>query len=132
MATFIGRTNLIEAEYAASTKTVAVGDVTFAMPGISAEADAPVTLSIRPEDFQMSPVGDSKEGNRIRCRIVDEVFLGLNTHYHVEIPGGQVVEIIHESVMDSHFAIGEDIDLVIKTEKINVFTRDGERNLTHE
>ena len=65
----------------------------------------------------------------IKSTISDSVFLGLNTHYFVELPNKQIIEIIHESVMDSGFKPGDTVYLNIKIEKINVFSKDGNRNL---
>ncbi|MCK5737155.1 MAG: ABC transporter ATP-binding protein, partial [Spirochaetaceae bacterium] len=132
VATFIGRTNLIEAEYSAENKSMMMNGFSFPMDRLRVDTDQQVTLSIRPEDFQMSAEKPAGRAGGIKCRITDEVFLGLNTHYHVEIPGGQDVEIIHESEMNSPFKAGDDVWLTLKTEKLNVFTRDGNRNLIHE
>jgi iron(III) transport system ATP-binding protein len=131
VATFIGRTNLVEAEYSASTRKVKMKGYEFTMEGVKAETDTAVTLSIRPEDFQISAADDPEVKDGVKSRIADEVFLGLNTHFHVEIPGGQIVEIIHESEMDSPFKTGDEVWLSLNPEKINVFTRDGSRNLIH-
>lgn len=100
----------------------------FGMDTISCENDEPVVLSIRPEDIQMTK--DPSDG--IKSTIADHIFLGLNTHYLVELPNKQIVEIIHESVMESDFKSGDTVYLKIKTEKINVFTKDGNRNLIRE
>lgn len=125
VATFIGRTNLIDAEYRSADKTVRIDEHVFEMDNLSCDTDSPVVLSIRPEDFQMSK--DTTEG--IKSTISDNIFLGLNTHYLVELPNKQTIEIIHESVMDSTFKPGDTVYLSIKTEKINVFSKDGNRNL---
>ncbi|MCK5674589.1 MAG: TOBE domain-containing protein, partial [Spirochaetales bacterium] len=65
----------------------------------------------------------------IKSTISDSVFLGLNTHFFISLPNKQTIEIIHESVMDSSFRKGDTIYLNIKTDKINVFSKDGNRNL---
>ncbi len=131
VATFIGRTNLIEAEYSSAEKLVKMSGHEFEIESLHFDSDAHVILSIRPEDFQMSDARPSGKTQGIKCRITDEVFLGLNTHYHVEIPGGQNIEIIHESVMDSPFKTGDEVWITIKSEKLNVFSQDGSRNLIH-
>ncbi|MDT8298375.1 MAG: ABC transporter ATP-binding protein, partial [Spirochaetaceae bacterium] len=129
VATFIGRTNLIEADYSVSDRTIRIDGHEFVLDGVNADTDTPVILSIRPEDLQIY-ARDVPGG--IQSRIVDEVFLGLNTHYQVELPGGKVVEIIHESDMNSPFNAGDEVRLGLNTDKINIFTRDGSRNLIHE
>ena len=125
VATFIGRTNLVDAEYSSTDKMVRMDGYEFRMDNLSSETDSSVVLSIRPEDFQMSK--DTTQG--IRSTIADHIFLGLNTHYLVELPNKQTIEIIHESVMDSTFKAGDTVYLNIKAEKINVFSKDGNRNL---
>ncbi len=125
VATFIGRTNLIDAEYTSTNKMVRMNDYDFEMDNLSCETDSPIVLSIRPEDFQMSK--DTSGG--IKSTISDNIFLGLNTHYLVELPNKQTIEIIHESVMDGSFKPGDTVYLSIKTEKINAFSKDGNRNL---
>ena len=132
VATFIGRTNLVEADYSVADKSVKMNGYEFKMDGVKAESDTPVMLSIRPEDFQISAADVSGDKSGVKSRITDEVFLGLNTHFQVEIPGGQIVEIIHESEMNSPFKTGDQVWLTLNSEKINVFTRDGSRNLIHE
>ena len=125
VATFIGRTNLIDAEFNFDTKIVQMDGYNFKMDNLSCETNSPVILSIRPEDFHMSK--DKSDG--IKSTISDSVFLGLNTHFFISLPNKQTIEIIHESVMDSSFRKGDTIYLNIKTDKINVFSKDGNRNL---
>ena len=128
VATFIGRTNLIDAEFNAAGKKVKMDGYEFKMDNLSCEEDSSIVLSIRPEDFQMSK--DISKG--IKTTINDSIFLGLNTHYFITLPGGQTIEIIHESVMDSNYKPGDTVYLNIKSEKINVFSKDGNRNLISE
>ncbi len=42
------------------------------------------------------------------------------------------VEIIHESVMDLQYRPGDVVFLNIKSDKINVFSKDGNRNFSRE
>jgi len=127
VATFIGRTNLIEAKYDSKNKRVVMDGFAFLMENISCENDCSIMLSIRPEDFLMSK--DLTDG--IECTISDSIFLGLNTHYLITFPNNQTVEIIHESDMNSTFKPGDTVYLSIKTEKINIFSKDGNRNLLY-
>jgi iron(III) transport system ATP-binding protein len=126
VAAFIGRTNLIEARYSASSGTVRLGAHELPVERLPLDSDASVILSIRPEDMRMDP--EAKDG--IRCAVTDSVFLGMNTHYAVELPDGKAVEIIHESAMDRRFKSGDAVTLRVKTEKINVFSEDGSKNLS--
>ena len=134
VATFIGRTNLIDAEYSAATGKIRMDSFEFGLDRLECAADTPVVLSIRPEDFQMSreesssPSGGS---SGIRGTIADSIFLGLNTHYLVSLPNKQLIEIIHESSMDSMYKAGDSVRLQIRTDKLNVFSKDGKRNLAY-
>jgi iron(III) transport system ATP-binding protein len=128
VATFIGNTNLIDGNYHSETNTVTLPDYEFKVENLSGEKSAPVILSIRPEDFVMS----QKDEGGIRCTIADSLFLGLNTHYTVKLPGGKSIEIIHESDINTLYNNGDTIFLNIKIDKINIFSKDGSRNLRHK
>ena len=130
VATFIGRSNVIKG------KLVVDGGKTYleTLSGYRAEIhtvrpeqqkEQEITLSVRPEEFLLDR--DSTEGI---CAIVDDcVFLGLNTHYFVHLSSGEEVEIIQESSIDSVIEPGSEIKLKINTDKVNLFTADGEENI---
>ena len=128
VATFIGSTNLIEGEFNPADKIVKLPDYELRIENLPCDRNTPVILSIRPEDFGMT----KKDEGGIRSTISDSLFLGLNTHYFVELPGGQNIEIIHESDMNSVFQTGDTVYLNIKADKINAFSKDGSRNLSRE
>jgi len=127
VATFIGRTNLVEGEYLKEKNLVLVAGTALEMNLPGAETGGTVILSIRPEDFIIT---DNPEGG-IESTVSDSIFLGLNTHYLVSFPGGKEVEIIHESDMENRYKPGQKVFLRLKTEKINVFSQDGSRNLSY-
>ena len=128
VATFIGSTNLIEGDFNSADNTVKLPDYELRIENLPCNRNTPVILSIRPEDFGMT----KKDQGGIRSTITDSLFLGLNTHYFVKLPGGQNIEIIHESVMNSVFRTGDTVYLNIKVDKINAFSKDGSRNLSRE
>ena len=130
VATFIGRSNVIKG------KLVVDGGKTYleTLSGYRAEIhtvrpeqqkEQEITLSVRPEEFLLDR--DSTEG--ISAIVDDCVFLGLNTHYFVHLSSGEEVEIIQESSIDSVIAPGREIKLKINTDKVNLFTADGEENI---
>ena len=130
VATFIGRSNVIKG------KLVVDGGKTYleTLSGYRAEIhtvrpeqqkDQEITLSVRPEEFLLDR--DSTEG--ISAIVDDCVFLGLNTHYFVHLSSGEEVEIIQESSIDSIIEPGSEIKLKINTDKVNLFTADGEENI---
>ncbi|MCQ2411525.1 MAG: ABC transporter ATP-binding protein [Sphaerochaetaceae bacterium] len=129
VATFIGRTNVINAEL-----KVKNGKTMLALPGYEVEMnnilkdeakDRKVIASIRPEELVVNK--DATEG--IKATVDDAVFLGLNTHYFVHFENGEKAEIIQESLIDSIIEKGTEIYLGVKTEKINVFDEEGNKNL---
>ena len=130
VATFIGRSNVIKG------KLVVDGGKTYleTLSGYRAEIhtvrpeqqkEQEITLSVRPEEFLLDR--DSTEG--ISAIVDDCVFLGLNTHYFVHLSSGEEVEIIQESYIDSVIEPGSEIKLKINTDKVNLFTADGEENI---
>ena len=130
VATFIGRSNVIKG------KLVVDGGKTYleTLSGYRAEIhtvrpeqqkEQEITLSVRPEEFLLDR--DSTEG--ISAIVDDCVFLGLNTHYFVHLSSGEEVEIIQESSIDSIIEPGSEIKLTINTDKVNLFTADGEENI---
>ena len=130
VATFIGHTNVIDAEIEMNGN-----DAMLVLPsGYKVKLETirdemkknqKVKASIRPEELVVDP--NSKEG--IKAVIDDAVFLGLNTHYFVHFEDGEKAEIIQESKIDSIIEKGKEIYLTVKTEKINVFTEDGSENI---
>ena len=130
VATFIGRSNVIKG------KLVVDGGKTYleTLSGYRAEIhtvrpeqqkEQEITLSVRPEEFLLDR--DSTEG--ISAIVDDCVFLGLNTHYFVHLSSGEEVEIIQESSIDSVIEPGSEIKMKINTDKVNLFTADGEENI---
>ena len=130
VAPFIGRSNVIKG------KLVVDGGKTYleTLSGYRAEIhtvrpeqqkEQEITLSVRPEEFLLDR--DSTEG--ISAIVDDCVFLGLNTHYFVHLSSGEEVEIIQESSIDSIIEPGSEIKLKINTDKVNLFTADGEENI---
>ena len=130
VSTFIGRTNILK-----SRLEVKDGNAYIILPGnhkilletLLEEEKKPqeIILSIRPEELFVQEAG--KEG--VKAVIDDAIFLGLNTHYFVHFEDGEKAEIIQESQIDSILEKGSTISLGIKTYKINVFDKDGKRNL---
>ncbi len=130
VATFIGHTNVIDAEL-----KVEDGDAYLYLPGgykvkmdtirDEEKKDRKVKASIRPEELVVDR--NNKEG--IKAVIDDAVFLGLNTHYFVHFEDGETAEIVQESKIDSIIEKGTEIRLGVKTEKINIFDEKGEHNL---
>ena len=130
VSSFIGRSNVVPAELKME------GDASFLVFSNGKKAEIrnvdsafrenrKVKLSVRPEEFLLC----GKEEELLHARITESIFLGLNTHYMVELETGDRAEIIQESTISNILTVGEEISLKINTEKVNVFTEDGEKNI---
>lgn len=130
VSSFIGRSNVVPAELKME------GDASFLVFSNGKKAEIrnvdgafrenrKVELSVRPEEFLLC----GKEEELLHARITESIFLGLNTHYTVELETGDRAEIIQESTISNILTVGEEISLKINTEKVNVFTEDGEKNI---
>ncbi|MDO4701094.1 MAG: ABC transporter ATP-binding protein [Erysipelotrichaceae bacterium] len=129
VATFIGRTNVLDATliYENQTHYVKLTD-TYQMELDTIEknitTNQDVKVSIRPEEFYISDEG-------LEAIVDSSVFLGLNTHYFIHLKEtNQKIEVIQESSIDNIIERGTTIKLAIKKEKINVFDSIDEHSLT--
>ena len=83
----------------------------------------PVVVSVRPEEFVIG----AEEG--LPAVIKSSVFIGLNTHYFVELENKQEVEIIQDTDAGDVIADGERICLAVKAHKVNVFHAESKESL---
>ena len=130
VANFVGHTNLIKGKL-----EIDDGKAYLCLPGnckvllntIKPEEmnNQEIVASIRPEEF----VVHTEHIDGMKAVVEDSVFLGLNTHYFVRFEDGETAEIIQESQIDSIIPKGKEVYLTIKTEKINIFDKDGNHNL---
>ncbi len=124
VATFIGRTNIIEAK-ASAGKIVFKDGYQVELPGLKNAENQEVLCSIRPEEFVICK-GDEMG---IRGTVKEFTYLGLNTHYSIELEDGDTVEIVEESSIKEELQPGQKVMLQVKKEKINVFNKQGDTNL---
>ena len=127
VATFIGRTNIVKGKLERKDDLdyiILGGKHRYLISSLNDKArfNEEVLVSIRPEEF----VVNEKDNGGLRGRIKDSIFLGLNTHYYLELDSGDEVEVIQESKIDSIIPAGTEVYLSIKTEKINIFSKDGD------
>ena len=126
VATFIGKSNLIQARLkAAGGKAVLAFQNGYEaeIPAVREEElrDRDVTVSIRPEELLVQPCQEGSDAVGLKATIQDSVFLGSNTHYFVELETGEDVEIIQESEIDSIIPPGSRVVLTLKAQKVNLF-----------
>ena len=131
VATFIGRTNVLDAEVRSSGDKAILSFPCGFRAGVLGIAGAgadhgKVRASVRPEEFVIMENG----GDGIPAVVEESVFLGLTTHYFVRLESGEEVEIIRESTVDENIRRGVKVRLGLKLEKINVFSFDGGTNLS--
>ena len=125
VSTFIGRTNVLECTTEEGAIKFKDG---FRLPMnnlVDCKAGEEVIASIRPEELVINEHGEDGIG----ATVAYSTFLGLNTHYFVDLDDGQRVEIVQESKIDDIIENGTKIKLGVKAEKINVFTKDGSKTL---
>ena len=124
VATFIGRTNIIPAKIENGILMFSNG-YHVEQEQLKQAKDQEALCSIRPEEFVICPNGD----DGIQGIVKEYTYLGLNTHYAVETKDGSVVEIVEESSMEEELNPGQSVLLQVKKHKINVFNKEGSRNL---
>ena len=132
VSTFIGLSNILEAKVFAEgeTRGVDFGGYRAAMQNLSAEAGAGenVRVSVRPEEFVISPSGT--EG--LSAVVSSRVFLGSTVHYFLELDDGKEIEVIDEADRLEMVSEGARVRLTVKSGKINVFDGKGVRALLSE
>ena len=131
VATFIGKSNLIHAELVcegASCRVRFGNGYSEEMPYVAeaARRNRKIVLSARPEELL---VHTDLSGAGIGAVIKDSVFLGLNTHYFVEMETGEEAEIIQESRIDSILNPGTKVRLTLNAVKANAFDSESGRSL---
>lgn len=122
VATFIGKTNIL------SGKLKMNGDVPelefkdgFKIPVNSVDQNVmveDVKISCRPEEFTVNKMNDKKG---IKAVIKDSIFLGLETHYYVELDTGEEAEIVEVSDIEKIIEPGTEVYLDVDIKKVNLF-----------
>lgn len=123
VANFIGTSNFIPATLESGTVKFDSG---YAVPmeSLATVENQPVLTSIRPEEFTIS----AGKGEGISGVVIDSSYLGMNTHYFVEVGTDLIVEVIQES-QEVLIKENEAVSLKVKKEKINIFDERGSVNL---
>lgn len=124
VASFIGRTNILGAKI--KENVLIIGDTyRLSLEHFKRLPDLEVLCSIRPEDFVLTQAGEDGIGGVLKeCS-----YLGLNTHYVVDIGGGVLVDVIEESSLDEELQPGQTTLLQVKGHRINLFDKEGSTNL---
>ncbi len=83
-----------------------------------------VLVSVRPQEFIINHNPDGIKGT-----IISNMFLGINTHYFIDIGKGNEVEVIQDADIDELIPEGTIVYLKIKANKINIFDAKEEKTL---
>lgn len=86
-----------------------------------------VLISVRPEEFIIN-----RNGKGIKATIKSSVFLGLTTHYFIELDNGQEVEVIQNSDVEDIIPNETPINLTVDSKKVNVFNYESKYTLIKE
>ena len=134
VATFIGRSNMMEGTLHVEDGPEGGPRAVVEMPtGYRAVfnnvlpenlKEQKVKVCARPEELLLE-----NDGEGLSAVVDDCVFLGLNTHYFAHLTSGEKVEVIQESTIDSIIEPGTAVRLRLNTDKANLFSEDGSRNL---
>ncbi len=130
VATFIGQSNLMDASIhkeAGKTFLQFSDAYRLAMENLkpSVENGQKVCVSVRPEEFVITR--NASEG--IRAEVKSSVFLGATIHYFLTGPNSMELEVVQDAEDALIVPEGTEVFLLPKSERINVFTEDGEHSL---
>lgn len=130
VSSFIGLSNILEAKIA---KQDGNAFIVFGAGGYQVKMDnlcdevidgQPILVSVRPEEFIISTGGEG-----LKATIKNSVFIGLTTHYFVQLENGQEVEVIQHHDTEEIAPDGGQIMLTVKSHKINAFNADSKYTL---
>lgn len=132
VANFIGHSNELEGSLTKENGQMVISvcdDYSFVLNNVKEEhcqeGVLPVKLAVRPEEWIIQE--ETEAG--IDGTIIDSIFLGLNTHYLIQLSNGKEVEAVKESEIDSILPKGKNVKLQIKSHKVNVFLEGGSENI---
>lgn len=124
VASFIGTNNVLRGKYLPSLEKIVLDCGYEFSKKLKTNEEEDVLVSIRPEDFFITDL------EKMKVNMLDNIFLGANTHYHLVNENNEELDVLEESNFNK---IKENVKFVdIKLDKINVFSKDGLKNLTEE
>lgn len=126
VSTFIGLSNVLNGKITGDGKGVDFGGYMVEMDNLNelAKPNAPVLVSVRPEEF----VIDRAAGEGLKAVVKNRVFLGSTIHYFLEM-GDKELEVIDRADNLEMIPAGAQVTLTAKANKINVFDESGARSL---
>ena len=130
VSSFIGLSNFIDAQITQDgTGTLCIefaNGYRVRMENLSEDAKngQKVIVAVRPEEFVIRT-----EGNGLKAIVKNSVFIGVATHYFVQLEDGQDIEAIQDQDEQEIIPDGASIVLTVKHHKINVFSSENKATL---
>lgn len=126
---FIGISNIIEATYEKSDGKTYIhfgNGYREEMYNLvdSVESGTKVLASVRPQEFIIT-----SNTNAIKAVVQSSMFLGVNTHYFVELENGEMAEVIQDPDVTEIIPNGSEIFLQVKPHKMNIFDIEKQESL---
>ncbi|HEX6271150.1 MAG TPA: ABC transporter ATP-binding protein [Anaerolineales bacterium] len=72
-----------------------------------------VSVAVRPEKLRLN--AESQDGNNLKGRVEDVIYIGTDTHYGVRFAGGQKVRVREQNILQGHHEIVQISDEVSVT-----------------
>lgn len=127
VSNFIGTSNTLEAQLVLKGENTFIKfneDYSVEMTNLEKLEDGQKILAaIRPQEF----VINDDEG--ICGTIRSSMFLGLNTHYFVQLDNNETIEVIQDPELTGILPNGSKIKLQVKANKINIFSKESEKSV---
>jgi spermidine/putrescine transport system ATP-binding protein len=108
VADFIGETNFIDGvvkhQNGATVEVELPGTGTVCVNSSrSFTSGQQVTVAVRPEKLRLN--SEIKDGNNLRGRVEDVIYIGTDTHYGVRFAGGQKIRLRSQNIMTGQHEI---------------------------
>jgi len=128
VADFIGETNFIDgvvkAQNGATIEIEWVGTGTICVESSRTFPNGQqVAVAVRPEKLRLNT--EIKDGNNLKGRVEDVIYIGTDTHYGVRFAGGQKVRVREQNVMQGHHEmvhVGDEVSISFTYESPRVLT----------
>ncbi|MEO7841646.1 MAG: ABC transporter ATP-binding protein, partial [Anaerolineales bacterium] len=105
VADFIGETNFLDGVVRAQNGSVVEVEL-LGTGTLRIESDRTftngqaVSVAVRPEKLRLN--SEIKDGNNIKGRVEEVIYIGTDTHYGVRFPGGQKTRVRQQNITQTH------------------------------
>ncbi|MGQ0850144.1 MAG: ABC transporter ATP-binding protein [Actinomycetota bacterium] len=112
VAGFLGASNLMSGQLNGNRAAVTLsgGDVIHCDPARLPVASGTVLVGVRPEKVKLFGPGDeSAPINRLIGKVTDASFIGVSTHYLIQVPDVGELTVVVQNLDDRRYLPGEDV-----------------------